>query len=137
VIEDGGNHKADIRQGVTLEVLCEGWSIWDEVTEASKKVIREFGYGNIAMILNWENLGEYLEFLPKKGVFPQCCLFCGGATTFTDLNTMGFETELLPIKKMEKMEKHGKKSNGRRRCIGIGSFIDLRSRAFLCKHRKI
>jgi len=118
LIEDGKS-QSDIRQGVTLEVFGEGWSM-GPVTEASKKSIREFGYGNIAYDFEWETLGEYLEFLTQKGVSPNVASFVG-ATTLR-INTMGFEDRAPTDKEMEQMKSMVKKAM-EEGALGIGSSL--------------
>jgi len=105
LIEDGKS-QSDIRQGVTLEVFGEGWSM-GPVTEASIKAIREIGYGNIVYDFEWETFGEYLEFLTKKGVSPNVASFVG-ATTLR-INTVGFEDRAPTDEEMEQMKSMVKK----------------------------
>lgn len=65
LIEDGRS-QGDIRQGVTLEVMGEGWSM-GPFTEKMKKQEKE-GQTDIQYDINWTTLGEYLNWLEKKGV---------------------------------------------------------------------
>ena len=100
LIEDGKS-QSDIRQGVTLEVFGEGWSM-GPVTEASEKSIRGIGAGNIKYEFAWKTLAEYLEFLTKKGVSPNVASFVG-ATTLR-INTVGFEDRAPTTEEMEAMK---------------------------------
>jgi len=118
LIEDGKS-QSDIRQGVTLEVFGEGWSM-GPVTEASIKAIREIGYGNIVYDFEWETLGEYLEFLTKKGVSPNVASFVG-ATTLR-INTVGFEDRAPTDEEMEQMKSMVKKAM-EEGALGIGSSL--------------
>ena len=118
LIEDGKS-QSDIKQGVTLEVFGEGWSM-GPVTEASKKSIREIGYGNIVYDFEWETLGEYLEFLTQKGVSPNVASFVG-ATTLR-INTMGFEDRAPTVEEMEQMKSMVKKAM-EEGALGIGSSL--------------
>src|SRR6187402_139849 len=65
LIEDGRS-QSDIRQGVTLEVFGEGWSM-GPLSEQLKKQQQE-SQGDIKFRIEWNTLGEYLDFLEKKGV---------------------------------------------------------------------
>ena len=65
LIEDGRSH-SDIKQGVTLEVMGEGWSM-GPLNEQLKKQQQE-SQGDIKYKIEWNTLGEYLDFLEKKGV---------------------------------------------------------------------
>ncbi len=118
LIEDGKS-QSDIRQGVTLEVFGEGWSM-GPLTEASKISIKEIGYGNIAYDFEWETLSEYLEFLTKKGVSPNVASFVG-ATTLR-INTMGFEDRAPTDEEMEQMKNMVKKAM-EEGALGIGSSL--------------
>lgn len=96
-----GKSQSDIRQGVTLEVFGEGWSM-GPLTEDSKKAIKDLGDGAIKYDISWNTLGEYLEFLEKKGVAPNVASFVG-ATTLR-INTVGFEDRAPTAQEMETMK---------------------------------
>ena len=86
LIEDGRS-QSDIRQGVTLEVLGEGES-WGPLNEKMKKALKE-AQGDIKYEIEWTTLGEYLEFLEKKGISTNIASFIGTATL--RIYTIGFE----------------------------------------------
>ena len=86
LIEDGRS-QSDIRQGVTLEVLGEGESM-GPLNEKMKKDLVE-SQGDIKYDVGWTTLGEYLEFLKKKGVSTNIASFAG-ATTLR-IYTIGYE----------------------------------------------
>ena len=65
LIQDGRS-QSDIRQGVTLEVMGEGTSM-GPVTPKMKKEMED-GEGDIKYKVTWNTLGDYLNFLEKKGV---------------------------------------------------------------------
>lgn len=69
---------SDLRQGVTLEVMGEGWSMGplnDEMKKLAEKRQGEFKYP-----IEWTTLGEYLGFLERKGVAPNVASFVGATT---------------------------------------------------------
>lgn len=86
LIEDGLS-QSDIRQGVTLEVMGEGWSD-GPYTEAMKKE-EIANQGDIKFNIEWNTLGEFLKFLEKKGVSTNIASFVG-ATTLR-INVIGYE----------------------------------------------
>ena len=86
LIEDGRS-QSDIRQGVTLEVLGEGDS-WGPLNEKMKKDLKE-SQGDIRYDVEWTTLGEYLEFLEKKGISTNVASFVGTGTLRT--YTIGYE----------------------------------------------
>ncbi|TMI64392.1 MAG: D-aminoacylase [Bacteroidetes bacterium] len=77
LIEDGRS-QSDIRQGVTLEVMGEGWSM-GPLNEQLKKQQQE-SQGDIKFKIEWNTLGEYLDFLEKKGVSCNVASFIGATT---------------------------------------------------------
>jgi N-acyl-D-amino-acid deacylase len=100
LIEDGKS-QSDIRQGVTLEVFGEGWSM-GPLTKDSEMSIKDIGDGSIEYDITWNTLGGYLEFLEKKGVAPNVASFVG-ATTLR-INAIGFEDREPTDKEMEAMK---------------------------------
>lgn len=103
LIEDGSS-QSDIRQGVTLEVMGEGWSN-GPLNDAMKKEEIE-KQGDIKYDIQWSTLGEYLDFLEKKGVSTNIASFVG-ATTIR-INVIGYanrppsDEELISMKKLAK-----------------------------------
>jgi N-acyl-D-amino-acid deacylase len=95
-----GKSQSDIRQGVTLEVFGEGWSM-GPLTKNSEKAMRDIGDGNLKYDVSWNTLGEYLEFLEKKGVAPNVASFVG-ATTLR-LNAVGFDDREPTLQELEDM----------------------------------
>ncbi|MGD9317494.1 MAG: D-aminoacylase, partial [Anaerolineae bacterium] len=77
LIEDGCS-QSDIRQGVTLEVMGEGWSM-GPLNEAMK-VERAQRQGDIRYAIEWTTLGEYLDYLVRRGVSPNVASFVGSST---------------------------------------------------------
>lgn len=77
LIEDGRS-QSDIRQGVTLEVMGEGWSM-GPLNETLKKQ-RQESQGDIKYKVAWNTLGEYLNFLEKKGISCNVASFVGATT---------------------------------------------------------
>ena len=84
LIQDGRS-QSDIRQGVTLEVMGEGWSM-GPLNEELKKQQQE-SQTDIRYKIEWNTLGEYLAFLEKKGISCNVASFVG-ATTLR-LNVIG------------------------------------------------
>ncbi|HAC14929.1 MAG TPA: aminoacylase [Bacteroidetes bacterium] len=73
-----GRSMSDIKQGVTLEIFGEGSSMGPlnpEAAERRKEINKERGIRE-----SWTTLGEYLEFLEKRGVATNVASFVGAAT---------------------------------------------------------
>ena len=118
LIEDGKS-QSDIRQGVTLEVFGEGWSM-GPLTEQSKKAIQSISDGSIEYDITWETLGEYLDYLETKGVAPNVASFVG-ATTLR-INTVGFEDRAPTPAEMDTMKTMVRKAM-EEGAMGIGSSL--------------
>ena len=99
LIEDGRS-QSDIRQGVTLEVLGEGFSM-GPLNEDLKRIMKE-EQDDIVFDISWTTLGEYLEFLVEKGVSPNVASFVGNATLRQ--YTMGYENRVPTSEEMAKMK---------------------------------
>lgn len=99
LIEDGRS-QADIRQGVTLEVLGEGDS-WGPLNDKMKKDLKA-AQGDIKYDIEWTTLGEYLEFLEKKGVSTNIASFVGTSTI--RIHTVGYENRPPSELEMDSMK---------------------------------
>src|SRR5262245_57330775 len=63
-----GRGVSDTRQGVTLEIFGEGWSM-GPLTPAMKAIALE-RQTDIKYPIEWTTLGEYLDFLVRHGITP-------------------------------------------------------------------
>ncbi len=77
LLEDG-RAQSDIRQGVTLEVFGEGWSMGPLNDTMKAEVVAE--QGDITYPIQWTTLNEYLEHLVARGVSPNVASFVGATT---------------------------------------------------------
>ena len=76
LLEDG-RAQSDIRQGVTLEVMGEGFSM-GPLTDAMKEEVESQSL--LGHPVEWTTLGEYLDYLEHRGVSPNVASFVGSAT---------------------------------------------------------
>ena len=77
LIEDGAG-ESDIRQGVTLEVMGEGWSegpLNDKMIADSLKQ-----QGDLKHPISWHTLREYQAFMERRGIAPNIASFVGATT---------------------------------------------------------
>ena len=72
LIEDGRS-QGDIRQGVTLEVFGEGIS-YGPVNERVEQALLQ-SQVDIKFDIEWTTLGEYLDFLVRRGISPNVASF--------------------------------------------------------------
>ncbi|MBM4210181.1 MAG: D-aminoacylase, partial [Gammaproteobacteria bacterium] len=77
IIEDP-TAESDLRQGVTLEVFGEGLSMGPLNAEMRREL--RLRRGNSRYAVDWNSLGEYLEFLEKRGVVPNVASLVGATT---------------------------------------------------------
>jgi N-acyl-D-amino-acid deacylase len=99
LIEDGRS-LGDICQGVTLEVLGEGdsWGPWSE----SMKMDQKASQGDIKYDIVWTTLGEYLEYLEKKGVSTNIASFVGTSTL--RIHVVGYDNRPPSVSEMDSMK---------------------------------
>ena len=73
-----GKSESDIRQGITLEVMGEGWSMgpWNDKMKTNAKAVQK----DVQFDITWTTLGEYLAHLEKKGVATNVASFVGATT---------------------------------------------------------
>ena len=90
LIQDGRS-QSDIRQGVTLEVMGEGFSM-GPLNESMKQEMLE-DQQDIVFDIEWSTLGEYLEYLEKKGVSTNIASFVGNASLRQYV--MGYENRVV------------------------------------------
>ena len=101
LIEDGLS-QSDIRQGVTLEVMGEGWSDGPLNEPMKKDEIEK--QGDIKYDISWNTLGGYLDFLEKKGVSTNIASFVGA--TSLRIYVIGYDNrpptpeEMISMKKL-------------------------------------
>jgi N-acyl-D-amino-acid deacylase len=70
--------QSDIRQGVTLEVMGEGWSMGPLNADMKKLAIER--QGDVKYPIEWTTLGGYLSFLETRGIAPNVASFVGATT---------------------------------------------------------
>ena len=70
--------QSDIRQGVTLEVMGEGWSMGPLNADMKKLAIER--QGDVKYPIEWTTLGGYLSYLQGRGIAPNVASFVGATT---------------------------------------------------------
>nr|WP_290929522.1 hypothetical protein [Haliscomenobacter sp.] len=73
-----GRGLSDLKQGITLEVMGEGWSMGPLNDQMKKE--EQAAQGDLKYDISWKTLGEYLQTLEKKGVAPNVASFLGATT---------------------------------------------------------
>ncbi|MDX1673532.1 MAG: serine hydrolase [Longimicrobiales bacterium] len=98
LIEDGRS-LSDVRQGVTLEVFGEGWSMgpWSD----TMKALERSQQGDIEYEIAWTTLGEYLEHLEARGVASNVASFVGATTV--RIHELGYDDRAPTAAELERM----------------------------------
>ncbi|WP_310497570.1 D-aminoacylase [Sandarakinorhabdus sp.] len=73
-----GRAQSDVRQGVTLEIMGEGWSMGPLNAEMKRLNVQR--QDDIKFPITWTTLGDYLNTLEKKGIAPNVASFVGHTT---------------------------------------------------------
>ena len=82
-----GRSQGEVRQGVTLEVFGEGWSMGP--LNDTMKVITRREQGDIQYDIAWTTLAEYLDHLVSRGVSTNVASFVGATTV--RIHVLGYE----------------------------------------------
>lgn len=73
-----GRSQSDIRQGVTLEIFGEGWSMGPLTPAMKAEALKQ--QGDAKFPIEWTSLGEYLDHLVAHGISPNVASFVGATT---------------------------------------------------------
>ncbi|WP_159469424.1 amidohydrolase family protein [Dyadobacter sp. 3J3] len=131
-----GRSQSDIRQGVTLEVMGEGSSMGP--LNPKMKSEMQNGQGDIKYKVEWNTVGEYLNFLEKKGISCNVASFIGAGTVRTYV--VGEDNRKATPAELETMQLLVKKAM-EEGAMGVGSsliyppdfFADTQELIALCK----
>jgi N-acyl-D-amino-acid deacylase len=102
LIKDGAS-QADIRQGVTLEVFGEGWSM-GPLNETMKSDLQAEMQRNPdwKYEIDWTTLDEYLQSLQRRGITPNVASFIGA--TSVRIHELGYANRLPDLEELERMK---------------------------------
>jgi N-acyl-D-amino-acid deacylase len=101
LIEDGRS-QGEIRQGVTLEVMGEGWSMGPFNDDMKRLAVAQ--QSDIKYDIEWTTLGEYLDYLVARGVSPNVASFVGATTV--RVHEIGEDDRPPTSEELEKMKQH-------------------------------
>ncbi len=73
-----GRGLSDLKQGVTLEVMGEGWSMGPLTPAMRDDMIEK--QSTLKFDVSWTTLGEYLRHLETKGIAPNVASFVGATS---------------------------------------------------------
>jgi N-acyl-D-amino-acid deacylase len=113
-----GRAQSDIRQGVTLEIFGEGWSMGPLNNKMKRDLIQQ--QGDLRYPVTWTTLAEYLEQLVQRGVSPNVASFVG-ATTIR-IHELGYDNRPptpAELKRMQDLVRREMEAGA----LGIGSSL--------------
>lgn len=117
LIQDGRS-LGEIKQGVTLEVMGEGDSM-GPMTDSVKAYSQRM-QGDIKYKIEWTTLGEYLNYLEKRGVSTNVASFVGAATVRA--NELGYANRPPKPEELERMKQQVRKAM-QEGAMGLGSAL--------------
>ena len=94
-----GRSQSEIRQGVTLEVMGEGWSMGPLNDDMKQRMVRE--QTDIKYDIAWTTLGEYLEHLVQRGISCNVASFVGATTV--RIHELGYEDRAPTAAELDRM----------------------------------
>ncbi|HEY1140466.1 MAG TPA: amidohydrolase family protein [Lysobacter sp.] len=113
-----GRGMSDTKQGVTLEIFGEGWSMGPLNPAMKVEALRQ--QGDIKYPIEWTTLGEYLDYLQRRGVTPNIASFVGATTV--RIHELG-EGEVQPtprqLARMQEEVRHAMRDGA----LGVGASI--------------
>jgi N-acyl-D-amino-acid deacylase len=95
-----GRSQGDIRQGVTLEVMGEGWSMGP--LNAEMKAIATREQSDIRFPIEWTTLGEYLDWLVARGISTNVASLVGATTV--RVHELGYDNKAPTPEQLERMK---------------------------------
>jgi N-acyl-D-amino-acid deacylase len=114
-----GRGQSEIRQGVTTEIMGEGWSM-GPVNDAVKKRMKA-EQTHIQYDIEWTTLGDYLRFLERKGVSHNVASFVG-ATTVRE-NVLGNDNKKPTPRQLDQMRRLVE-TEMRDGALGVGTALE-------------
>jgi N-acyl-D-amino-acid deacylase len=113
-----GRGQSDIRQGVTLEVMGEGWSM-GPLNERMRED-RLARQGDLRYEIPWTTLGEYMEHLERRGTSLNVATFVGATTV--RVHEIGYEDRPPTAEELQRMQELVRESM-REGALGVGSSL--------------
>ena len=113
-----GRGMSDTAQGVTLEVMGEGDSMGPLNPQMKRlEVARQ---GDIKYPIRWTTLGQYVEYLQRKGITPNVASFVGATTVRVhELGEKDVDPTPEQLKRMRALVRQAMKEGA----LGVGSSI--------------
>lgn len=95
-----GRSLSDVKQGVTLEIFGEGWSMGPLNAAMKAEAIAQ--QGDFKYPIEWTTLGEYLDHLAGKGISTNVASFVGATTV--RIHELGYENRAPTADELARMQ---------------------------------
>jgi N-acyl-D-amino-acid deacylase len=99
-LRQDGRAMSDVKQGVTLEVFGEGWSMGPLNDSMRETAARQ--QGDIRYDIDWTTLGGWLEGLERRGVSVNVASFVGATTV--RVNVLGYANRAPDAAELARMQ---------------------------------
>ncbi len=113
-----GRSQGDIRQGVTLEVFGEGWSMGPLTDSMRAELIAR--QGDLTFDVPWTTLGEYLDHVVSRGVATNVASFVGATTV--RIHEVGFTNRPATPEELARMQDLVRRAMAEG-ALGVGSSL--------------
>jgi N-acyl-D-amino-acid deacylase len=113
-----GRGVSDTKQGVTLEVFGEGWSM-GPLTPAMKATALK-RQSDIKYPIEWTTLGEYLDYLQRRGITPNIASFVGATTVrIHELGEADVQPDAAQLQRMQDVVRAAMREGA----LGVGASL--------------
>jgi N-acyl-D-amino-acid deacylase len=113
-----GRGLSDTAQGVTLEVMGEGDSMGPLNPQMKRLAVQR--QSDIRYPIRWTTLGQYLEYLQRKGITPNVASFVGATTVRVhELGEKDVDPTPEQLKRMRSLVRQAMKEGA----LGVGSSL--------------
>jgi N-acyl-D-amino-acid deacylase len=113
-----GRGMSDIKQGVTLEIFGEGSSMGPVNATIREEMLKT--QGDIHYDITWTTLGEYLDYLVKRGISPNVASFVGADTVRA--HEVGYANRAPTAEELARMQDLVRQAM-REGALGVGSSL--------------
>jgi N-acyl-D-amino-acid deacylase len=113
-----GRSQSDLRQGVTLEVFGEGWSMGPLTKTMRADMIKS--QGDVKFDVPWTTLAEFLQYLQGRGISTNVASFVGATTV--RIHELGYEDRRptpIELKRMCQLVRREMQAGA----LGVGSSL--------------
>jgi len=113
-----GRSQGEIRQGVTLEIMGEGFSMGPLNADMKATAVKD--QSDIKYAVEWTTLGEYLDWLAARGISTNIASLVGATTV--RIHELGYENKAPTPEQLERMKTLVRKAM-EEGALGVGSSL--------------